>query len=80
MPALVGSTLDFFCGRLAYAERHASELDQWEQRFVSDMRERFEIREDQLDLGLQPWNPSVNQYNTLFEIAERLGFVHDSQT
>lgn len=45
--------------------------DEWEARFVRDMRDKFEDRERMSDLGMTPWNPSVNQWNTLKLIAEK---------
>lgn len=51
------------------ALRHASD---WERRFISDLREHFEGREDAIDLGCVPWNPTSNQWNTLSEIAGKL--------
>lgn len=49
-------------------ERRSYRLNEWEQRFVADLRERFNSREDAEDLGLAPWNPSVSQMNQLTEI------------
>ncbi len=47
-------------------------LDFWERQFVSDMRMHFDERETQLDMGMNPWNPSVGQWNQLQMIAEKI--------
>jgi hypothetical protein len=48
-------------------------LSQWESTFIQDMREKFETRETMIDLGMNPWNPTANQINTLSEIAGKYG-------
>lgn len=47
-------------------------LSDWEWSFISNMRENFDSREDALDLGCTPWNPSANQINTLDEVYRRV--------
>ena len=49
-------------------QRRSYRLDEWEQQFIGDLRERFDSREDAEDMGLAPWNPTVSQMNTLTEI------------
>lgn len=74
MPLLTGSQLERFVRRLEHLEaphRQVS-LSEWERQFVKDMREKFESRETAEDLGCQVWNPSVSQWNTLSEIAEKV--------
>lgn len=46
-------------------------LTNWEMQFITGLRNSFDERETQLDLGVQPWNPTSNQWNTLSEIAEK---------
>ena len=45
--------------------------DEWEARFVRDMRDKFEDRDRMTDLGISAWNPNANQWNTLKLIAEK---------
>jgi hypothetical protein len=59
-----------FLTKLVACERRINEMSPWEQEFVSDMRAKFNMREDQMDMGVNPWNPSANQSNTLGEIYE----------
>lgn len=73
MVVLAGINLTMFAGRLQYLEK-ASGLTDWESKFVEDMREKFNSREDAEDLGCPVWNPTVNQYNTMHDIAERFGY------
>ena len=47
-------------------------LTPWEARFISDMRNNFDARETQADLGMTPWSPTMNQWNTLHGIASKL--------
>lgn len=71
MPNLADSLMRRkFVEKLEQCERKTLKND-WEERFVNDMRERFEAREDMIDLGVSPWNPSANQWNTLSLIAEK---------
>ena len=65
------------CGKfvrmLEKAEKFSGNLmNNWESEFVSQMRTSFETREDALDMGLTPWNPTVNQWNTLHGIVSKL--------
>lgn len=46
-------------------------VSQWEDKFVDDIREKYESRDVMMDMGLTPWNPTARQWNTLAEIAER---------
>jgi hypothetical protein len=60
-----------FVVMLERAERMSKQnarLTDWELTFVNDMRDRFDAREDQSDMGMQPWNPTTSQWNTLHEI------------
>lgn len=62
-----------FVAMLEKCEPHVDRvLDNWESKFVSDMRERFDARDDMLDMGMTPWNPTVSQWNTLHGIASKL--------
>jgi hypothetical protein len=61
---------DLFLAKLRICERNVSRMSDWEQKFVGDIREKFESREDAFDLGLTPWSPSANQWNTLSLLAE----------
>lgn len=60
-----------FVAALETAESYGMALSEWESNFVKSLRQSFEGREDQIDLGLNPWNPTANQWNTLKEIAEK---------
>lgn len=72
MPLLTGSQLERFVRRLEKAEKNTRFMTDWEQTFIRDMRAKFESRETAEDLGCPVWNPTVNQWNTLSEITERL--------
>lgn len=60
-----------FTKLLEKAERTVSfgAANESESKFVAEMRDRFETREQALDLGCQPWNPTMKQYNWLHTIA-----------
>lgn len=47
-------------------------LSDWDRQFVSDIADRFEARDTQADLGLTLWNPSVNQWNQLMQIRDKV--------
>jgi hypothetical protein len=67
------STSTKFVSMLEKAESNAGTLlNNWESEFVSEMRGSFNSREDAIDLGIQPWNPTVKQWNTLHDIASKL--------
>ena len=69
MPNLADSHMcDQFVRKLTTCERRLVEMSDWEQSFIKDIRAKFAAREDQLDLGVTPWNPSHRQWNTLGEI------------
>lgn len=71
MPNLADSLqCNTFVTKLVACERRVNEMSDWERQFISDMREKFDMREDQLDMGVNPWNPSSTQWNTLGEICE----------
>lgn len=64
-----------FVTRLERCERAGKmngRLTDWERNFIADLRDNFDSREDAEDMGMTPWNPSTNQWNTLFEIAEKV--------
>jgi hypothetical protein len=76
MPNLADTKLreNFVCKLEAAEKLKAKGLTtQWEAEFVDSMREKFELRDAMLDLGVDPWNPSASQWNTLSEIAAQLG-------
>lgn len=56
---------NLFLTRLVHCERHVNSMSDWEQEFVTGMRERFDSREEAIDLGCTAWNPTTNQMNTL---------------
>jgi hypothetical protein len=67
------STSTKFVSMLEKAEAAAGTLlNNWESEFVSEMRTQFETREQAIDLGVQPWNPTVKQWNTLHTIVSAL--------
>lgn len=47
-------------------------LTNWEREFVLSIRENFDAREAQEDLGLTAWVPTRSQYNTLHGIWSKL--------
>lgn len=61
-----------FLKMLTKCEDESRQLNQGEDRFVAQMRESFEAREDQIDLGITPWNPTVSQWNWLSDIYDRV--------
>lgn len=61
-----------FVEKLEACEKTQAHLTNWEVEFIRDMRESFNSREDAIDLGCNPWNPSANQYNTLCEIFDKV--------
>lgn len=44
-------------------------LDDTEERFVNQMADMYATRADSISLGLQPWQPTIKQFNWLREIA-----------
>lgn len=76
MPNLADAKMrEMFVKRLEAAEKlkKTGFVTDWEEGFIEDMREKFELRDSQLDLAVDPWNPSSSQWNTLGEIAAQLG-------
>ncbi len=69
MPILCGTTLTQFVNMLSAAERMNDSLDDYHQRFVENMRFRFDGREAEQDMGVTPWHPTKNQWNQLHIIA-----------
>lgn len=61
-----------FSAMLTTATTHLRFLSDWEEKFVTDMEDKFSERETQVDLGMTPWNPTVNQWNTLHGIVSKL--------
>jgi hypothetical protein len=74
MPILVGLHLEWFVTKLETCEAPLATrwMTDWEQQFVKDLREKFDARADMEDMGLTPWNPTSNQWNTLSAIAEKV--------
>jgi hypothetical protein len=73
LPNLADSNMrSQFVKKLEACEKFRNHLDDWEQKFADDMREKFDGRDDDVDLGVSPWNPSANQWNTLSEIARKV--------
>lgn len=64
--------LDQFVARLERAERFWDMLSLYDAKFIGEMRDRFESREQSEDLGVQPWSPSAKQWNYLISITESL--------
>lgn len=62
-----------FVEKLTKCESNYRNLTDWESKFISSLRESFDMREQMMDLGMTPWNPSSSQLNTLSEIAGSLG-------
>ena len=61
-----------FVNKLSQAEAISDNLlTSWEVEFISHLRDSFDMRESQADLGISQWNPSANQWNTLDEIVAR---------
>ena len=76
MPNLADTKLrENFVRKLEAAEKLSNKglVTAWEEKFVDSLRENFELRDAQLDLGVDPWNPTASQWNTLGEIAAQLG-------
>lgn len=46
-------------------------LTDFEVDFIASIRDKFDARESQADLGIPLWNPSANQWNTLKLICEK---------
>lgn len=67
-------TMRMFVGKLEQAEAYCktNRSSQWEDQFVSDIREKFESRDVMMDMGVTPWSPTASQMNTLSDIAGRL--------
>lgn len=61
-----------FAAALAKCERKTHLLNNWEQQFVEGLAEKFATREFATDLGMTPWNPTTNQWNTLMDIARKV--------
>lgn len=64
-----------FVQKLERAESYAKRsnlLTEWEQEFISDLRTKFDSREDADDLGLKRWEPSAKQLNCLDDIVRGL--------
>lgn len=59
-------------GACEYAAASRGDFDEWEQKFIRDMRERYNTREDNTDFGLSPWSPTRKQWNLLGELYERV--------
>lgn len=64
------------CARFVRMLEHCEGLSpyamtDWEKQFVSDLREKFDHRDQDEDMGVSPWQPSVNQWNTLHELYEK---------
>lgn len=74
MPNLADSGIrDHFLIKLTRVEKaNYGELSEWEETFIQSLRESFDLREQEADLGLTQWNPSVKQWNQLGEIYRRL--------
>lgn len=66
-----GNNLAEFVAMLTACEE-SNMLDAWSRGFVNSLRDRFETRESAIDLGCNPWNPSMNQWNTLHGIWSAL--------
>jgi hypothetical protein len=76
MPNLADTKLrENFVRKLEAAEKLQGKglVTEWEAKFIESLREKFELRDAMLDLGVDPWNPSASQWNTLGEIAAQLG-------
>lgn len=72
MPNIADSLLcKQFVERLSLCEKRKDSFSSWERDFISNLRNMFDGREDAMDMGVTPWNPSVNQWNTLSEMAFR---------
>lgn len=52
--------------------RNPGVLREWEREFVESLREKFNTREDALDLGVTPWSPTLKQWNELHNIASKV--------
>lgn len=61
-----------FVKKLEACEKYRNHLTDSEYKFIEDMREKFDGREDDTDMGLSPWNPTSSQLNWLSAIAGRL--------
>ena len=72
MPQLDQFNLTKFTERLDKCEQNIEALSRYNQGFVESMREKFDSRADAEDLGAEPWNPTIKQWNHLFDIAEGL--------
>lgn len=59
-----------FLASLRHCESELKRMSDWEQKFVKDLREKFEERETMIDMGVTPWNPSANQWNTLMLLSK----------
>jgi hypothetical protein len=59
-----------FVKKLEACEKNLLPMMAFEQQIVEDLRRNFDERETQLDLGMNPWNPSADQWNTLGIIYE----------
>ena len=72
MPALDGFLERKFRAMLDKCEAEIDALRPYDQRLVKDLRTKLNSRGDAVELGADPWNPTVKQWNHLKGIAERL--------
>lgn len=60
-----------FVKALEGCEKGQVRLSEYEWSFVCDLRRNFDAREDQKDMGLTPWNPTVKQWNWLMDLQRK---------
>lgn len=51
---------------------HTNRVSDWERGFLADMKKYYDNRDDMAIAGRGPWNPSVNQWNTMTDIERKL--------
>jgi hypothetical protein len=59
-----------FLEKLERCEANINMMPDYEAGFIRDMRRKFDERETQEDLGINPWNPSARQWNFLTHIYD----------
>lgn len=60
-----------FVERLDTCERYAYLLNDYDAEFIRKLRISFNTREDAIDMGCSPWEPTTQQSNHLITVYEK---------